>query len=463
MQVMVGGILNVPLNGTYEMFVGKCMHEIAEHTHYVQGVAWDPMNEYIATQSSDRSMHVYSISAKQGSFEVHAVGKNVRLPHNHTHTPSSHSRTSSRSRPQLARQQSTTSEAESAITSASEQPSELPFSAVFSPGHHGSFAGNLTPATSVTSTPAAPAAMFPPPMEKASSSRRSSFSTPSSPAHPGRYGRSPSPMPALPAIRALPSSLSAWNSVRLYGDEGFTNFFRRLTFSPDGGLLLTPAGQFEDPAVTPGVKSAAAKGEETVRGRKGRAPAPAAADIANPSSVSSVFIYSRANFARPPIAQLPGHKKASVAVRFSPILYELRHGVVGADAATEPKMVVVEKGKEESVAVDVAGPERPAPPQGLETSSELLSPLQATPLMTPVLATMPSPALSATDSMRPSTPARQRSSATPMQTGSVFALPYRMLFAVATMDTVAIHDTQQAGPLCLLTKLHYDEFTDMTW
>ena len=26
-----------------------------------------------------------------------------------------------------------------------------------------------------------------------------------------------------------------------------------------------------------------------------------------------------------------------------------------------------------------------------------------------------------------------------------------------------IYDTQQAGPVCLLTKLHYDEFTDMSW
>jgi len=38
-----------------------------------------------------------------------------------------------------------------------------------------------------------------------------------------------------------------------------------------------------------------------------------------------------------------------------------------------------------------------------------------------------------------------------------------MLFAIATMDAIAIHDTQQAGPICLLTKLHYDEFTDMSW
>jgi chromatin assembly factor 1 subunit B len=37
------------------------------------------------------------------------------------------------------------------------------------------------------------------------------------------------------------------------------------------------------------------------------------------------------------------------------------------------------------------------------------------------------------------------------------------MFAVVTMDTVAIYDTQQSTPLCLLTKLHYDEFTDLTW
>jgi len=39
----------------YSYFIlGACVREIAEHNHYVQGVAWDPMNEYIATQSSDR-------------------------------------------------------------------------------------------------------------------------------------------------------------------------------------------------------------------------------------------------------------------------------------------------------------------------------------------------------------------------------------------------------------------------
>ncbi|KAJ7742642.1 hypothetical protein B0H16DRAFT_1890279 [Mycena metata] len=45
-------------------------------------------------------------------------------------------------------------------------------------------------------------------------------------------------------------------------------------------------------------------------------------------------------------------------------------------------------------------------------------------------------------------------SSTPALTGSVFALPYCMLYAVVTMDTLAIYDTQ-AGPVCLPTKRVY--------
>lgn len=33
---------------------GSCVHQIQDHSHFVQGVAWDPLNEYLATQSSDR-------------------------------------------------------------------------------------------------------------------------------------------------------------------------------------------------------------------------------------------------------------------------------------------------------------------------------------------------------------------------------------------------------------------------
>ncbi|PSS08882.1 hypothetical protein PHLCEN_2v3449 [Hermanssonia centrifuga] len=442
---------------------GKCVHEIAEHNHYVQGVAWDPLNEYIATQSSDRSMHVYSISFKSGSLEVHAVGKNTRMPHRHSRTPS---------RPSLFRRESTASEAESIGASASEHREE----SVPSGSQQGTL---LTPTASVPSTPSL--SMFPPPPYEKSSSRRSSFSSnaPSSPATYTRYARSPSPMPALPAIRMPIMPTSTWSSIKLYGDESYTNFFRRLTFSPDGGLLLTPAGQFEDPFVFP--QPSKGNEEPTSRGRKGH-PSAASNENSSQASTSSVYIYSRANFARPPIARLPGHKKASVAVRFSPILYELRPGVSSSDTAGEPVRVAVERGSDRSVKVDLAGPSpRPSqtpenltiPSQKLSASSSMASPIAAPspriaiPSGAQGMMMPPSPALSATDSQRPLTPAMSKPATpavTPISlTSSVFALPYRMLYAVATMDTIAIHDSQQAGPVCLLTKLHYDEFTDMSW
>ncbi|CCM04498.1 uncharacterized protein FIBRA_06678 [Fibroporia radiculosa] len=427
---------------------GKCVHEIAEHNHYVQGVAWDPLNEYIATQSSDRSMHVYSISQQDGILEVHAVGRNSRMVHRHSRTPSS------RSRPRMFRRESTASETESVITSASEQLKEEEVATGSGYQHGGGML--LTPTASVPSTPST--SMFPPP------SRRSSFSgsnAANSPNVHGRFGRSPSPMPALPAIRTQSAAASSWASVKLYGDESYSNFFRRLTFSPDGGLLLTPAGQFEDPSIIPGPSKTANNGkgeEQPTRGRKGN---PTSNSESSNQAASSVYIYSRANFARPPIARLPGHKKASVAVKFSPILYEPRPGVFGLEYPEEPKTVVIEKGKEESINVDIAPPTPQIPyaeplklsPMNSASTSSIAAPSPRVAIpTTPQGAMMPSPALSATDSLRPPTPMASRGGTpaiAPTPTASIFSLSYRMLYAVATMDTVAIYDSQQAGPQTL--------------
>lgn len=384
-------------------------------------------------------MHVYRISTKQGSFEAHAIGKNTRMSYSHSRTPSSQGRGKNVRRESVSDVEST----------AGDHLKED----MFFTGH-----GPLTPAASVASTPST---MFPPPTFDRPSSRRSSFSgsnAPGSPSHFSRYGRSPSPMPPLPAIRTLPSP--AWSTIKLYGDEGFTNFFRRLTFSPDGGLLLTPAGQFEDPSFPPESK----KIEETPSRKKKSRSAENIHEPTNPNSASSVFIYSRANFARPPIAQLPGHKKASVAVRFSPILYELRNAVASAERSGDPEVGRLEKGKEGKVTVDILGKVSDVPPPSPRTEKCTPIPSVVAPSPLPLDASStatllaphpPTPSLSS----KPSTPAVPAAPSA----GSVFALPYRMLYAVLTMDTVAIYDTQQASPVCLLTKLHYDEFTDMTW
>src|SRR6185437_7741795 len=55
------------------------IRQIAEHSHYVQGVAWDPLNEFVATQSSDRSVHIYSLKTKDGQFSLTTHGKFLKM------------------------------------------------------------------------------------------------------------------------------------------------------------------------------------------------------------------------------------------------------------------------------------------------------------------------------------------------------------------------------------------------
>jgi chromatin assembly factor 1 subunit B len=280
-------------------------------------------------------------------------------------------------------------------------------------------------------------------------------------------------MPPLPAIRTphnnnppssnpVANAASSWISTRLYGDENATSFFRRLTFSPDGNLLYTPAGWFEDNSVsaTSGAGGAGPKEDEPGPGTE---------------SSSCVYVYSKANFSKAPVAAYPGHRRAVVCVKFSNALYELRPNVAPSSEMGEPVTVLLEPGKGD--AVDIFGNSSAAGKSGTGTGvaghgfwmgsrSER---------------SLPSPALSAVD-VTAGTPRKMPNETPPpppvtpgtgtginaengpgAATASVFDLPYRMMFAVATHDTVAIHDTQQAGPVCLMTKLHYDSFTDMAW
>lgn len=70
-------------------------------------------------------------------------------------------------------------------------------------------------------------------------------------------------------------------SFRLYHDETLTSFFRRLSFTPDGAMLLTPSGQYKAPAHKP------IKEDETTPGQ----PIPLDFEIRN-----TAYIYARRNF-----------------------------------------------------------------------------------------------------------------------------------------------------------------------
>ncbi|KAF1947179.1 chromatin assembly factor 1 protein [Clathrospora elynae] len=252
----------------YNAQTGSIVRQIAEHNHYVQGVAWDPMNEYIATQSSDRSVHIYTLKNKDGQFSLaqHSKVTRMDLP---------------------ARR----------VSSNSPAPPDF--------GGRASFIADSvmdigSPVPSMPGTPQSLAlpAMHPPPT---SHSRRSSFG--SSPA----MRRSASPAPSMPLPAVMPNSPSIGSigtlgvrNAPIYFNETLTSFFRRLTFAPDGSLLFTPAGQYK--ALHPSIGDAKP-----------------AEDITN-----TVYIYTRAGLNKPPVAFLPGHKKPSVAVRCSPVYYTLR-------------------------------------------------------------------------------------------------------------------------------------------
>ena len=50
----------------------------------------------------------------------------------------------------------------------------------------------------------------------------------------------------------------------------------------------------------------------------------------------------------------------------------------------------------------------------------------------------------------------------PTASGMLVA-PYRMVFAVATLDSVLVYDTQQVHPIAMLRNLHFEKLTDIAW
>ncbi|XP_040120152.1 chromatin assembly factor 1 subunit B [Oryx dammah] len=133
-------------------------------------------------------------------------------------------------------------------------------------------------------------------------------------------------------------------SYRMFHDDSMKSFFRRLSFTPDGSLLLTPAGCVES-------------GENVT---------------------NTTYVFSRKNLKRP-IAHLPCPAKATLAVRCCPVYFELRPV--------------------------------PEPEPGMELVS----------------------------------------------------LPYRLVFAVASEDSVLLYDTQQLFPFGYVSNIHYHTLSDISW
>ncbi|OWB62212.1 hypothetical protein B5S31_g375 [[Candida] boidinii] len=386
----------------FSIDTGVQVTQVAEHNHYVQGVTWDPRNEFIATQSADRSVHVYKISHQQGLDDnsempftlspttfykiTRAELPTTRLStmptaftstsaslYNHPSSASSlptptppapisttSTGTSTSSNSQLASAKGSTPTSEPILyTPVATQVSNVSSSmGTMVPPSQASTVHRLTsenlqkreqmcisPPTSIPSTPLSSTAMNPP-IGSVHKRRLSTSSTGSNTTtHSISIPRSLSPLPTVRVMEPPPSII--YKNFSLYHNETLQSFFRRLTFSPDGLLLLTTSGIYKD-----GVDD----------------------EISN-----TVYIHTRVGLNRPPIAHLPGLKKPAIAIRFSKVIYKLM--------------------------------DLPPTPEN-----------------------------------RP-----------------IFKLNYRMLFAVATQDSVVIYDTQRLKPLGIASNIHYAIITDICW
>lgn len=50
-----------------------------------------------------------------------------------------------------------------------------------------------------------------------------------------------------------------------------------------------------------------------------------------------------------------------------------------------------------------------------------------------------------------------------MTAASFFKLPYRLIFAVATLNSLYIYDTESVQPIAIVAGLHYAAITDIAW
>ncbi|KAF4632469.1 hypothetical protein G7Y89_g5658 [Cudoniella acicularis] len=383
----------------YNAQTGQLIRQIAEHQHYVQGVAWDPLNEYIATQSSDRSVHIYTLRTKDGSYVLDnrddlpkKIGNNIKMD-----LPGRR------------------------ISSNSPAPPDLGFRSQMSESSNN---GAGSPVPSCPGTPTSLALPMNPP-STISHSRRSSFGA-ASPAMSMRRSVSPAPSLPLPAVMPMEASPKPYSALgvrnaNIYANDTLKSFFRRLTFTPDGSLLFTPAGQYQ--TQHKGLDDTAKTLYEVI---------------------NTVYIYTRGGINKPPIAHLPGHKKPSVVVKCSPIFYTQRK------SPPPTKHITIDTSSADGTMAALPEP-------AVAQKSAAHSIMEPPPLLSQI-----SEVSGTASSPKPKPLEVETDASTPGPT-MAFSLPYRMVYAVATEDSVLMYDTQQQTPLCVVSNLHCATFTDLTW
>lgn len=405
----------------FSVATGSMVKQIAEHSHYVQGVAWDPQGDYICSQSADRSVHVYKVSTNEAGELV--VGPTAFYKSVKSEVPALKfsqltSENLSKNSAATSSQEKSSSNVLSDATTASNTRASTPVSSMTSASNsvvHTPIINSvnvipnatLNAGTVMARQSSGNSTMMEPPLQAPRHKRTYSNSSAGSSHSVANRCLSPLPLPAvMPSspshlhlglssamsptssstfstaastsnvsnenntntgcsdnmstgrdIFSVPSSTPSaipYKQHYLYHNETLQSFFRRLTFSPDGSILITTCGIY---------KPNSESGKEEIQ--------------------NTVYVYTRAGLNRGPVVHLPGLRKPAIVIRFSPVRYSL-----------------------------------------FEKSSTDKSHHMAV---------------------------------------NVFNLPYRMLFAIATQDSILIYDTQRLKCVAVVTSIHYAVITDVAW
>ncbi|KJE95656.1 chromatin assembly factor 1, variant 2 [Capsaspora owczarzaki ATCC 30864] len=356
------------------MFVsGRPLQQLKDHRHYVQGVTWDPLGQYLASQSSDRSLCIYSVVDKEEKKKKAVAGeKALGAAAASTATPEEATTTTRRIKEikpvvthtrfdfaEYAKLRSVTTDSSDPTTRTvtladSDSPTTVKVTIA---------------AEQVEETPAVTAVSEETAVPMDTSVARSAAKTDANPA------------------------ASSSNKTRFFHDETLPSFFRRLGFTPDGALLLAPGGLGSallhpevasrtapkpaanaDAAPAPvGQEAGATKSEESDGVKK---PTEETTTAPRATAIHTLYAFAR-SYLNAPLFDICALSKPAIAVRCSPALFQHRQ---------------------------LAEPVAP-----------------------------------------------------------FLKLPYRMIFAIATIDTVLVYDTQQRAPFAMFTNLHYAPLTDIAW
>ena len=269
----------------------RCVHVISDHSYFVQGVAFDPMGQYLATQGGDRAMHVYMYVAG-GTLQKPALSAELVVKHVRRRRGGVAGNTGASGRDGGGGSTGGTNgnanhdtddsniDVEKKATDALQTTDVTAYS-------HNAMSCPVTPSATLQIVSQSPVFTpnsqsshsigFPPPPphhDNAANDVESNKTLPPSPKQPQHQQQQSQHPPVTPALttkthhRAKPTvqPTSGTGTIRMFFDETFPSFFRRLSFSPDGSLLAVPAGIYQNAVAAAKAKDLGIKVESMENG-----------------------------------------------------------------------------------------------------------------------------------------------------------------------------------------------------